>query len=54
MLVKLNWNFVGEALSIPVVHADQFSSNSYKVFLVTAFLLICKFHKCCYNIDNTF
>lgn len=54
MLVKLNWNFVGEALSIPAVHTDQVSSNSFKVFPVTAFLLASKFYKCAISVDNMF
>lgn len=54
MLVKLNWNFVGETLSILAVHTDQVLSNSSKVFPVNAFLLTSKFHKCCYNVDNMF
>lgn len=54
MLVKLNWNFVGEALSIPAVHIDQVLSNSSEVFPVSDLLLTSKFHKCCYNVDNMF
>lgn len=46
MLVKLNWNFVGEALSIPAVHTDQVSSNSFKVFPLTLFYL----HPSCTNV----